>query len=103
MRRILAAAALGVALAGCGGNGDAGTPAPSPSSGTAACKSALAEQLKTGMETPDAPSGTRPPACAGVDDTTLQRLVGEIIASAVPTPATSAAPSFRATADSWQS
>lgn len=84
MKRTLATAALMLALAGCGGGDDPAAPAPSPTPDVAACRTALEADFRKAMEDPDAPSATRPPACEGVDDATLQRLAGEIIASAVP-------------------
>lgn len=75
LTRTLATAALlatAVGLGGCGGEPD-----------IAACKAAMKEQYTTATEKPDSPAATRPEACEGVDDETLQRLAGEIIAESL--------------------
>lgn len=41
----------------------------------AACKAAMVQQLKDATE--DGEKGTRPPACKGLDDKTLERLAGK--------------------------
>jgi len=79
----LAAAFL---LGACSGKGGGGGSAPSPSPNVAACRAAMEADYRRALETPSAPSATRPPACAGVDDATLQQIVGEIIASVTATP-----------------
>lgn len=67
----LAATALAALMvAGCG--------APKPD--VAACKAAMKKDFATALANPEAPSATRPPACNGVDQKTLTRLVGEILA-----------------------
>jgi len=64
--------ALSVALAvpACGGS----------KPDVAACKTAMTRQLASGIANPDRPAGTRPKACTGVDDKTLNRLAAEILA-----------------------
>jgi hypothetical protein len=39
----------------------------------------MKEDYRKAQENPSAPSATRPPACKGVDDATLERLVGEVL------------------------
>lgn len=49
-----------------------------------ACKAAMQRMWAEGMSNPDGfTTGTRPKACNGVDDATLQRLVGEVISEAM--------------------
>ncbi|MFE1926520.1 hypothetical protein ACFW91_28665 [Streptomyces asoensis] len=75
--RITACAAL-LALAALTGCSDSN----SDSGDVAACKTAMTKQFEEAIAarssgTPQ-PSGTRPAACAGVDDATLTRLTGEV-------------------------
>jgi len=70
MRRTITIAALLAVLAGCGG----GKP------DVAACERAMRAELASGIANPDQPPGTRPPACKGVDDKTLQDLAVKILA-----------------------
>lgn len=58
--------------AGCG-DGDGGTP------DVAACKAAMKKDFETATASPEAPSASRPAACKGVDDATVQRLAEEIL------------------------
>lgn len=53
----------------------------------AACKKAMEKQFEDAIET--GAEGSRPPACMGVDDATLRRLVEEIMSEGmddIPTP-----------------
>lgn len=53
----------------------------------AACKKAMEKQFEDAIET--GAEGSRPPACLGVDDATLRRLVEEIMSEGmedIPTP-----------------
>ncbi|MFD7093382.1 hypothetical protein [Streptomyces xanthophaeus] len=53
----------------------------------AGCKKAMSQQMKDATAT--GAKGSQPGACKGLDDATLQRLAGEVLAeqlSAVPTP-----------------
>lgn len=65
----LCAAAL-LTLTACSGS-DTAKP------DTAACKTAMAQQLDDAIDT--GAKGTRPAACDGIDDATLKRLSGEAI------------------------
>lgn len=67
---------LAAFLAGCGGT--TAKPASTPTPNVAACETAMRQQLAQAQD-PNAPSGTRPPECAGVDDATLQRLAEKIM------------------------
>lgn len=95
LRRAAGAAAVllvAVALAGCG---DSTTSSSSAAAGktpdVAACETAMRKQLadavSEGRSTPTE-TGTRPAACAGVDDATLERLgeklLGEILGTETP-------------------
>ncbi|MFJ9020791.1 hypothetical protein ACIRPU_12525 [Streptomyces sp. NPDC102259] len=75
--RTAACAAL-LALAALTGCSDT----DSGSDDVAACKTAMAKQLEQGVaartNASPMPTGSRPPACAGVDDATLTRLTGEV-------------------------
>ncbi|MFJ1808532.1 MULTISPECIES: hypothetical protein [unclassified Streptomyces] len=75
--RAAACAAL-LALAALTGCSDT----DSGSGNVAACKTAMAKQLEQGVAARSngspMPTGSRPPACNGVDDATLQRLTGEV-------------------------
>jgi hypothetical protein len=62
-------AALAGSLAGCGGG-------PSES----ACKAAMTRDYHYALAHPDAPAATRPAACKGISDATLQKIVSEIMA-----------------------
>lgn len=79
-----AAAALVLTMlgAGCSSTGNDEKPKPD----VAACKAAMKRDYEKAQDDPSAPSATRPPACAGVDDTTLQRLAAEIMSEVTPTP-----------------
>lgn len=69
MNKTTAAAAvtvLALTLAGCGSEPD-----------VAACKNAMHKQYSEAKAT--GAEGTRPAACEGVDDKTLERLVGEVL------------------------
>jgi hypothetical protein len=44
-----------------------------------ACKAAMRSQFQYGMSHPDAPEGTRPAECRGVNDEDLQRFASEIM------------------------
>ena len=78
--RIAALAITALALAGCGST-SATHPASTPSAGNvAACKAAMVRDYDYALAHPDAPAATRPPACKGVPDATLNRLAGEIMA-----------------------
>ena len=70
---VLAFAAL--ALAGCA-SGSTHT-----ASNVAACKAAMTRDYDYAVAHPAAPPATRPAACKGVSDATLQKLAGEIMAS----------------------
>ncbi|MFE7927799.1 hypothetical protein ACFU6S_03540 [Streptomyces sp. NPDC057456] len=63
------------ALTGC-------SDTDSDSGDVAACKTAMAKQLEEAVTARSSgtpmPTGTRPAACAGVDDATLTRLTGEV-------------------------
>jgi len=48
---------------------------------TVACKQAMREQLRAAIES--GAEGTRPPACAGLDDETLRRLAGEVMSEGI--------------------
>lgn len=80
--RALAAvmAVIALTLSGCGGDGEQDRMPD-----VAACKAAMKAQLDKAMSDPNAPSGTRPPECVGVDDETLQRLAGEVMSEAMET------------------
>ncbi|MET7651549.1 hypothetical protein [Streptomyces sp. NPDC005486] len=69
-----AAALLLAALTACGSDNAKADPQ--------ACKTAMAKQLEQGVAAADStspqPTSSRPAACAGVDDATLKRLVGEV-------------------------
>jgi hypothetical protein len=57
-------------------NDDDGT-APDP----AACKTALTANYREAMAAgPDAPTPAAPPACTGLDEATLKRITGEVVA-----------------------
>jgi outer membrane murein-binding lipoprotein Lpp len=73
LRRVAATAiALAVlTLAGC-----STTAKPD----AAACKQAMREQYQTALKNPSGPAASRPAACNGVDDSTLERLAGEVLA-----------------------
>lgn len=45
----------------------------------AACKNAMKAQLAQGLANPDAPAATKPKACEGLDDKTLERLGNEVL------------------------
>lgn len=80
MSRLAAVAAvLVLAVTGCGSNDK---QAPAPTVDVAACKAAMKAQFAQATTNPDALEGTRPAACQGVDDATLQRLAGEVIGEA---------------------
>lgn len=49
----------------------------------AACKKAMSVQLKAAIEDPAAKAMGRPSECGGLDDETLQRLAGEVLAEQV--------------------
>lgn len=57
---------------------------------TTACEQAMEQQLRTAIANPNAPSGTRPAACAGIDNATLNRLaeqaMGNVYSTDLPTP-----------------
>lgn len=63
----LATAAL--TLTACGSSGP----------DVAACKTAMKQQFAQGLTNPSAPPPTRPAACEGVPDKTVQRLATEIM------------------------
>jgi len=68
---VLATAGILLALTSCS----------SDTTDPGACKTAMAKQLDKAVDAGDqAKPGTRPAACDGVDDKTLQRLTGELIA-----------------------
>lgn len=69
----LAAAALTTALLTACSSGSDDTSKPH----TAACKAAMQKQLADAIDT--SAEGQRPPECAGIDDETLQRLMGDTI------------------------
>ena len=72
--RIAALAITALALAGCGSTA-ATHPASTPSAGNvAACKAAMVRDYHYALAHPDAPAATRPAACKGVPDATLNRL-----------------------------
>lgn len=75
MRQVLAAAVLAatLALAGCA-SGSTHTDS------TVACKAAMARDYAYALTHPDAPAATRPPACKGLPDATIQKLAAEIMA-----------------------
>lgn len=45
----------------------------------AACKTAMAANYRKAMADPQAPSASQPPACVGLSQATLQRIVGEVV------------------------
>jgi hypothetical protein len=55
-------------IAGCGHHPD-----------EAACKHAMQAQLAQGLANPTGPAATKPKACEGLDDATLQRLATEVL------------------------
>jgi hypothetical protein len=87
MTRYLPAAAILAAtclLTACSSSSTHTAPAVAD---TASCEQALIQQLKDAYANPNGPSSTRPAACAGIDDATLQKLGMQALASApVPTP-----------------
>ncbi|MER5892291.1 hypothetical protein [Streptomyces sp. NPDC001876] len=71
---LTAATLLALTLTGCS----------SDTADSAACKTAMAKQLAAATAAGDqAKPGTRPEACDGVDDQTLQRITGELISDQV--------------------
>jgi hypothetical protein len=75
LKVIMSAAALlffaaMLALAGCGHG---------PSE--AACKTAMTRDYRYALAHPDAPAATRPAACKGISDATIQKIAAEIMAS----------------------
>lgn len=75
IRSLIAAAAAVVMLAGCGG----GSSGPD----VAACKAAMKEAFATASADPSSPDASKPAACEGVDDKTIERLAGEIVSEAL--------------------
>lgn len=73
-RTALSAALLvAAALTGCSSSG-------STVADEAACKKAMTAQYKEAAAKGDkAPEGTKPQACQGIDDKTLQKLAGEVM------------------------
>ena len=74
MNRIAALAASGtiaLALAGCG---------PHHAASPAACKAAMTRDYHYALAHPDAPPATRPAACKGISDATVQKFAAEIMA-----------------------
>lgn len=67
---VVMAAVLTGGLAGCGGSG---------SPDVAACKAAMKKDFATALSNSSATPAARPPACKGVDNKTLERLVSEIM------------------------
>ena len=61
-------------LAGCGSSGP----------DLAACKSAMQAQYAHALADPGAPPATRPAACKGVPDATLQKYAIEIMSTSMP-------------------
>jgi len=49
---------------------------------TAACKAAMTRDYHYALAHPDAPAATRPAACRGVPDATVQKLAAQIMAGA---------------------
>jgi hypothetical protein len=66
---VVLAAALAGSLAGCGG----GPSVP-------ACKAAMTRDYHYALAHPGAPAATRPAACKGISDATVQKLAAEIMA-----------------------
>ena len=64
--RRVAAVALLVALAGGGPD-------------LAACEEAMAEQVQTAMDDPNAAPGTRPEECEGATDAQLEEIAGRLV------------------------
>lgn len=79
--KLAALAASTLLLAGCAASPARQDDTAKPD--VAACKAAMKVQFQEGMATPGGPTGSKPQACVGVDDATLQRLVGEILAEAL--------------------
>jgi PBP1b-binding outer membrane lipoprotein LpoB len=79
MKCTAALAATLMVLAGCS------SKAPDkPPDKVAACKAAMRADYERSLTDPNAPTATRPPACNGIDDATLERLVGEVMTEVTP-------------------
>jgi hypothetical protein len=68
---VVMAAVLTGGLGACGGS--SGGP------DVAGCKAAMKKDFATALSNPSAPPATRPPACKGVDNKTLERLAAELM------------------------
>jgi hypothetical protein len=78
----------------------------SPKADPAACKAAMTKQYKDAVAKGDnAPEGTRPKACEGVDDTTVQQFASDIMKDAVgdalSTPTAAAGPDITPECRKW--
>jgi hypothetical protein len=93
-RPVVAVAAILAALAltaGCGGNNDnGGTPTQTPAATggpanntEAQCLEALRKLYQEGAANPDGPTPTPPDACVGLDEKTIERLVGQVLDEAL--------------------
>ncbi|WP_217553092.1 hypothetical protein [Streptomyces sp. GbtcB6] len=92
---------LGIAatLTACSGGGSKADPA--------ACKAAMTKQYKDAVaKGGNAPEGTRPKACEGVDDTTVQQFASDIMKDALnsavsSTPTVAGTPEITAKCRKW--
>jgi hypothetical protein len=79
--RLAAVAVLSVALlTGCSSGHDASAPKPSRQ----ACKAAMEQQFASALANPNGPSASRPAACAGLSDDTVNQITQEILSGATP-------------------
>ncbi len=69
-----AAFAVGLGVAALTKN-DGGQPTANPT----VCKAELAANYRRTMANPGGPTASAPPACLGLDEATLERLVGEVV------------------------
>ena len=76
----VAAFAVGGLIASQAGNGGASVASPP------ACKKALAANFQKAMTDPDASPAPEPAACVGLDEATLERIGGEVMAEYTASP-----------------
>jgi hypothetical protein len=81
----VAAAAAAFALGGlvASQGGDGGGPVANP----AACKKAMAVDFEKAMADPGGPTSGAPGSCVGLDEATLERIMGEVISEYTASPA----------------
>lgn len=80
MKRLSAALLLCALLTACSSSHDASAPKPSRQ----ACKAAMAQQFASALANPNGPSASRPAACAGLSDDTVNAIAQEILSGATP-------------------